>query len=457
MEKIRFSVLLVDDDPAQRQFLRAALERDYRVTAASSGEEARQLLQKQGYDLVLTDERMPGMSGLELLQWVRESTPETPVVLLTAYGSIESAVEAMRLGAADYLTKPVGSPEELRLVVSRCLRQKVLAAEKKVTQAERELEFPSDIVAASPGMRRALHLARQVAPETTTVLITGESGTGKEVVARYIHRLSPRADGPFVAVNCAALAETLLDSELFGHEKGAFTGAVQSRPGRFELAHGGSLFLDEIGEMSLALQAKLLRVLQERRFERVGGTRTLEVDVRVIAATNRDLRTAIADRTFREDLYYRLNVFAIELPPLRERREDIIPLAEHFLAVLGRRMNRPNRRFSEEARARLRAYDWPGNVRELRNAVERALIVASGDRITPEDLPLEGLSEKRSAFEPGRTTLAELERQAILETLRHFGGNRRKTAEALGISLRTLHYRLREYGVSSQAEAPQEG
>lgn len=447
MATIHYSLLVVDDDPAQRQFLRATLERDYRVTAASDGEEARQLLEKQGYDLVLTDERMPRMSGMELLRWMREHAPETPVVLLTAYGSIESAVQAMRLGAADYLTKPVESPEELRLVIRRCLQQKTWAAEKAVSRAEQELEFPADIVAESRGMRQVLHLARQVAPETTTVLLTGESGTGKEVVARYIHRLSPRADGPFVAVNCAALAETLLDSELFGHEKGAFTGAVQSRPGRFELAHGGTLFLDEVGEMSLPLQAKLLRVLQERRFERVGGTRTLEVDVRLIAATNRDLRAAIGKRTFREDLFYRLNVFPIHLPPLRERREDILPLAEHFLRTLRRRMNRSTRQFSAEARRRLLAYAWPGNVRELRNAVERALIVASGDEITPEDLPLGTAMEAAPFFEPGRTTLAQMERHAILETLRHFAGNRRRTAEALGISLRTLHYRLREYGL----------
>lgn len=451
MEGIQYTLLVVDDDPAQRQFLRAVLEREYRVTAASDGEEARQLLAKQGYDLILTDERMPRLSGLELLRWVRENAPETPVVLLTAYGSIEAAVEAMRLGAADYLTKPVESPEELRLVIRRCLRQKTWAAEQAVTRAERELEFPADIVAESPGMRQALHLARQVAPETTTVLLTGESGTGKEVVARYIHRLSPRTDGPFVAVNCAALAETLLDSELFGHEKGAFTGAVQSRPGRFELAHGGTLFLDEVGEMSLALQAKLLRVLQERRFERVGGTRTLEVDVRLIAATNRDLRTAMEERTFREDLFYRLNVFPIHLPPLRERREDILPLAEHFFRTLNRRMNRPPRRFSDEARRRLLGSDWPGNVRELRNAVERALIVASSDQVTPEDLPLGTTPPAAPFFEPGRTTLAQLERHAILETLRFFEGNRRKTAAALGISLRTLHYRLREYGLKEDA------
>ncbi len=444
MSAVRHTILVVDDEPAQRQFLRAVLEREYQVSSAASGEEARKLLQNRGFDLVISDQRMPGMSGLELLAWIREHQPEVPVVLLTAFGSIDSAVEAMKMGAEDYLTKPVESPDQLRLVVARCLERKRLKAQRALSRVEKEAEFPADVVAESPAMRQVLILAEQVARQPTTVLITGESGTGKEVVARHIHRRSPRAEAPFVAVNCAALTESLLESELFGHEKGAFTGAVQSRPGRFELAHGGTLFLDEVGETSLALQTKLLRVLQEQQFERVGGTRTLAVDVRVVAATNRDLRQAIAERTFREDLFYRLNVFPIHLPPLRERREDILPLAEQFLRRLAARMGQPPRVLSDEARAALLAYDWPGNVRELQNAMERALIVASGESIRPEDLPV---SAGRFVPPSPRPSLAEIEKQAILQTLERCGGDRRRTAEALGISLRTLQYRLKEYGL----------
>lgn len=445
MSAVRHLILVVDDEAAQRQFMRAVLERDYQVWSAANGEEARQLMQNRGFDLVITDQRMPGMSGLELLAWIREHQPEVPVVLLTAFGSIDSAVEAMKLGAEDYLTKPVESPEQLRLVVARCLERKRLKAQKTLSRVEKEAEFPSGVVAESPAMRRVLALAEQVAGQPTTVLLTGESGTGKEVVARHIHRCSPRAEAPFVAVNCAALTESLLESELFGHEKGAFTGAVQSRPGRFELAHGGTLFLDEVGETSLALQTKLLRVLQEQQFERVGGTRTLAVDVRVVAATNRDLRQAIAERAFREDLFYRLNVFPIHLPPLRERREDILPLAEHFLRWLASRMGRPPLPLSDEAKSLLLTYDWPGNVRELQNAMERALIVAAADSIRPEDLPLAAFAGGAAPQAPGR--LAEIEKQAILQALERCGGDRRRTAEALGISRRTLQYRLKEYGL----------
>jgi DNA-binding NtrC family response regulator len=444
-------ILVVDDEPAQRQFMRAVLERDYQVWSAANGEEARQLMQNRGFDLVITDQRMPGMSGLELLGWIRENQPEVPVVLLTAFGSIDSAVEAMKLGAEDYLTKPVESPEQLRLVVARCLERKGLKAQKTLNRVEKEAEFPPGVVAESAAMRRVLTLAEQVAGQPTTVLLTGESGTGKEVVARHIHRCSPRAEAPFVAVNCAALTESLLESELFGHERGAFTGAVQSRPGRFELAHGGTLFLDEVGETSLPLQTKLLRVLQERQFERVGGTRTLAVDVRVVAATNRDLRQAIAERTFREDLFYRLNVFPIHLPPLRERREDILPLAEHFLRRLAFRMGPPPRPLSDGAKALLLSYDWPGNVRELQNAMERALIVATGDSIRPEDLPL-AAGTGGAAPQPSGRSLAEIEKQAILQALERCGGDRRRTAEALGISRRTLQYRLKEYGLVGGGE-----
>ncbi len=442
------SILVVDDEAAQRQLLSGSLGRDYAVTAAANGLEATQLLSSRSFDLIITDERMPGMNGLELIRWVRERTPETPIIVLTAYGSIETAVDAMKLGAQEYLTKPLKSPDELRLVVKKALDQRSLRDQSLVHQAETEQQFPSDIVAQSESMKQVLGLAAQVAATPTSVLLTGESGVGKEVVARFVHRRSPRADEPFVAVNCAALAESLLESELFGHEKGAFTGAVQSRRGRFELAHGGTLFLDEIGEMSANLQAKLLRVLQEQQFERLGGTRTILVDVRVIAATNRDLKRALEDRTFRDDLYYRLSVFPIQIPPLRERREDILALAEYFARKISARMGRAFDSFSPEAQARLRQYDWPGNVRELQNAVERALIVATSSVLKNQDLPLQPPPSAQPSPQP--LALAEIEKTAILEALARNNGERRATAEELGISLRTLQYRLKEYGVAGR-------
>ncbi len=443
---MKHTILIVDDEPAQRQLLSAALGREYAVVAAADGEEAVQLLAARSFDLVITDERMPRMGGLELIRWVREKTPEVPVVVLTAYGSIETAVEAIKLGAQEYLTKPLKSPEEIRMVAAKALHGRRLEDRRIIHQAEQEAQFPADIIAASASMQQVLTMASQVAPQSTTVLLTGESGTGKEVVARLIHRRSPRAEEPFVAVNCAALTETLLESELFGHEKGAFTGAVQSRRGRFELAHGGTLFLDEIAEMSLSIQPKLLRVLQEQQFERVGGTRSIAVDVRVIAATNKDLSAALAERSFREDLYYRLNVFPIAIPPLRDRRSDVIPLAEHFLHKVAARMGRSSPSLSEEARELLLSHAWPGNVRELQNAIERALIVARENVIRAGDLPL--VAPDPAAAAP--RTLAEIERAAIMQALEHNGGERKATAEQLGMSLRTLQYRLKEYGLISR-------
>ncbi len=443
------SILVVDDEPAQRQFLSGSLGREYSVTAAADGLEATQLLESRSYDLIITDERMPRMNGLDLIRWIRERTPEIPIIVLTAYGSIETAVDAIKLGAQEYLTKPLKSPDELRLVVKRVLSHRSLRDQNLLHQAEAEQQFPSDIIASSDPMKQALALAAQVAARPTTVLLTGESGVGKEVVARFIHRRSPRAEEPFVAINCAALAENLLESELFGHEKGAFTGAIQSRRGRFEMAHGGTLFLDEIAEMSVNLQAKLLRVLQEQQFERVGGTRAILVDVRVIAATNKDLKHAIEEKTFREDLYYRLNVFPIHLPALRERREDILPLAEHFARKIAARMGRSFSSFSPEARTVLQRHHWPGNVRELQNAVERALIVTEDDILEPADLPLQPFSSPTPQMHPP-PTLAEIERTAILEALTRNNGERRATAHELGISLRTLQYRLKEYGIAGR-------
>ncbi len=443
-----YSILVVDDEPAQRQLLSGSLQTHYTVTTASDGLEATRLLSARSFDLIITDERMPGMNGLELIRWVRERTPEIPIIVLTAYGSVETAVDAMKLGAQEYLTKPLKSPDELRLLVRKALSHQLLRDQSLLHQAETEQQFPSDIIANSAAMKQVLGLAAQVAPRPTTVLLTGESGVGKEVVARFVHRRSPRSDEPFVAVNCAALAESLLESELFGHEKGAFTGAIQSRRGRFELAHGGTLFLDEIAEMSTNLQAKLLRVLQEQQFERVGGTRTILVDVRVIAATNKDLKGAIEERLFREDLYYRLNIFPIHIPPLRERRDDILQLAEHFARKIAARVGRPFGSFSPEAQAMLQRYDWPGNVRELQNAVERALIVAGSEVLRIEDLPLQPAVAAATPTHP--QALAEIERAAILEALERNRGERRATARELGISLRTLQYRLKEYGLAGK-------
>jgi DNA-binding NtrC family response regulator len=441
------SILVVDDESAQRQLLAASLGNDYLVVAAANGTEAVQLLSARSFDLVITDERMPEMDGIELIRWVHEHMPETPIIVLTAYGSIATAVEAIKLGAHEYLTKPLKSPDELRLVVTRTLHQRMLRDQSLVLRAETDAQYPADIVAESEAMKRVLTLAAQVAPQSTSVLLTGESGTGKEVVARFIHRRSPRCEEPFVAVNCAALAETLLESELFGHEKGAFTGAVQARRGRFELAHGGTLFLDEVAETSVNLQAKLLRVLQEQQFERLGGTRAIIVDVRVIAATNKNLARAMEEKSFREDLYYRLNVFPIHIPPLRERREDILPLAEFLARKISARLGRRFLALSSEIRRMLYAYDWPGNVRELENALERSLIVAKTDTIMPEDLSLQ-FNQKVPEARP--TTIAEIEKAAILEALARNQGERRSTAQQLGLSLRTLQYRLKEYGVSAK-------
>ncbi len=442
------AILIVDDEPAQRQLLSGSLGKEYEVVAAVNGMEATQLLSQRSFDLIVTDERMPVMGGLDLIRWVRERMPETPIIVLTAYGSVETAVEAIKLGADEYLTKPLKSLEELRLVVGKALRQRILRDRSLLLRAETEAQLPPDIVAQSEAMKTVLRLAAQVAEQPTTVFLTGESGTGKEVVARFIHRRSPRHENPFVAVNCAALTESLLESELFGHEKGAFTGAVQSRLGRFELAHDGTLFLDEVAEMSVSLQAKLLRVLQEQQFERVGGMRSITVDVRVIAATNKDLALAIAEKTFREDVYYRLSVFPIHIPPLRERREDILPLAQYFARKVAVRMSRGFRSFDPEVEKLLHHYNWPGNVRELANAVERSLIVAKTDTIRPKDLPLQ-LERPWSAAQPP-ASLAEIEKAAILESLTLNQGDRRKTAEQLGVSLRTLQYRLKEYGLTGR-------
>jgi DNA-binding NtrC family response regulator len=446
--KMKYAILVVDDESGQRQFISGSLSREYEIVAAADGKEASELLSHRSFNLVITDERMPRMGGMELLRWIRENSPETPVIVLTAYGSVETAVAAIKLGAEEYLTKPLKSPEELRITVEKVLSRRAMSDRNLLHEQEAESVFPSDVVAESEKMKQIIRLAEQVAIQSSTVLLTGESGTGKEVIARLIHRRSPRGGNAFVAVNCAAITETLLESELFGHEKGAFTGATQTRRGRFELANGGTLFLDEIAEMGVNLQAKLLRVLQEQKFERIGGDRTLAVDVRVIAATNKNLSEALARKSFREDLYYRLSVFPIHMPPLRERREDILALAEYFIRNLSRRMGKPASSFSAEAQDLLRSYDWPGNARELANAIERALIVSRTGGIEREDLPMQNEAASSMPSRPG--LLAQIEKTAILEALSRNGGDRRATSEELGISLRTLQYRLKEYGVAGR-------
>ncbi|HEY7676418.1 MAG TPA: sigma-54 dependent transcriptional regulator [Candidatus Methylomirabilis sp.] len=444
----RYNILVVDDEPAFRLFVSTVLrDAGYEVTAAQHGAEALALLGARHFHLVLTDLRMPDVSGMEVLEAVRRDSADTPVIVITAFGTIESAVEATRKGAADYLLKPLKDPKELRRVVERVLRERSLEDAVAAQRGPEAGPGEEGIVGGSPALRRVLDLARSVAPSPTTVLLTGESGTGKEVIARAIHRWSPRVEGPFVAVNCAALPDALLESELFGHERGAFTGAVAQRRGRFELAHGGTLFLDEVGDMSPALQGKLLRVLEAQEFERVGGARTVRVDVRVIAATNADLGAAVAARRFREDLYYRLGVFPIHLPPLRERQEDILPLAEHFLRRLGPALRRPAAGFTPEAQERLQAYAWPGNVRELENVVERAIILARGEAVGLAELSLLPVAAP-PAGDGGE--LKALEHAAILQALADTSGNRRQAAQRLGIGLRTLQYRLKHYGLTGR-------
>jgi two-component system response regulator AtoC len=436
-------VLVVDDEEGIREFVADALEDDGHVAVrARDGAEAAARLRAQAFDLMITDLRMPEMDGMALVRAARAEQPEMEVIVLTAHGSVETAVEAMKLGAFDYLRKPIASPGELRLLVSRALeRRRLLALQDR---SAREAPQLPKLSYGDPAMAPVVEAVEKVARTNATVLLLGESGTGKEVAARTIHARSARSGGPFVAVSCAAIAEGVLESELFGHEKGAFTSAVATRRGRIELADAGTLFLDEIGELKLELQSKLLRVLQERRFERVGGTRTMEADVRWIAATNRDLEAMATDGRFRQDLYHRLAVFPIRLPPLRERRGDIVPLAETLLARIGRDLGRPGLRLGPEVRRAIVDADWPGNVRELANALERAAILADGPELRVRDLGT--LSRPRPPA--GGGSLSDVERDTIARTLAEVGGNRRQAAERLGIGLRTLYEKLKRYGLS---------
>ena len=445
-----FRILVVDDEPTQLELVGGFLaKRGFEVSLASDGQEALKRFSRESFDLVLTDQKMPGLSGLELIEALRTQNPEVPVIVMTAYGTIETAVAAIKAGAADYLTKPLNLDELLHRVHQVQKHQRLLTENRELREALHERHRVEGIIGESGRMQEVLSLVRRVAPSDTTVLIRGESGTGKELIAKAIHYASPRASRTLVSVNCAALPESLMESELFGHEKGAFTGAVATRKGRFELADGGSLFLDEIGDLSPALQVKLLRVLQEREFERVGSSRPITVNVRVLAATHRDLETLVRDGRFRDDLYYRMNVVTIALPPLRERREDIPVLIDHFLRSFAAKNNKPVRGLTREAREAILRYDYPGNVRELENLIERAVVLTRDDVIDLSDLPL-SLAEPEGDMQEGRLTSAVegIERRMIREALAEAGGIQTRAAELLGISERVLRYKLKKYGLS---------
>ena len=444
-------ILVVDDESSNLKVLERLLERaGYAVTLADSGPAALEQLRADQPAVLLTDLKMPGMDGLELLKVARTVAPETEVVLMTAYGTVEIAVEAMKEGAYDFITKPLKRHDVLRAVGKALEKAQLLAENRQLRElvaAQENKGGPfAGIVGRSDALRSVMEIARQVAPSEATVLITGESGTGKELLARALHELSDRRTGPMIRVNCAAIPETLFESELFGHEKGAFTGAANRKPGRFELADGGTLFLDEVAEMSPASQVKLLRVLQEGEFERVGGTKTVSVDVRLVAATNRDLERDVAERKFREDLFYRLNVIPIHLPSLRERREDIPLLASHFCRVYSDKNRKDLRGITDEALDALSAHRWPGNVRELENTIERAVVLCRDDRVGLHNLPPQlqpegGGAAKKLVFTIG-TPLRDIEQLAIEETLKYTGGDKKLAARLLGIAARTIYRKL---------------
>ncbi|MGA4643412.1 sigma-54-dependent transcriptional regulator [Limisphaera sp. 4302-co] len=450
------TVLIVDDEKPTREGLRAALEDRFEVYVAEDAHAAMDLLEREPVDVLLTDFRLPLEDGMKLIRRAKSLSRPPVCILMTAYGSEELAVEAMKQGADDYIPKGRMQIEELEMRINRALRQRNLESENVALHQQLNQRYGLEhLVGESPAMREVFDIVRQVAPTRATVLLLGESGTGKEVLARAIHQLSPRARMPMVIVHCAALAPTLLESELFGHEKGAFTGAHERRIGRFEQAHGGTLFLDEIGEIDATLQIKLLRFLGERTFERVGSNKTLTADVRLIAATNKDLARMVREGKFREDLYFRLRVVEIRLPPLRERREDIPLLAHRFLREFAAENQKPVRDFTVDAMEALLKYSWPGNVRELRTAIEHAVVLCRGDRITLRDLPAsvrEAVvvpvpAPAPAALPTADLTLKDAERELILRALRETGGNRSLAARKIGISRRTLYRKLKQYQI----------
>lgn len=445
------TLLVVDDEPKMLRLLELQLSAaGQRVLTAPSAEEGLKRLRQQPLDLVVTDLRLPGMDGLAFLHAIKREAPALPVIVMTAHGTVETAVEAMKAGAADYVLKPFPL-EELRLVVDKELGVASLRRENaSLREALGERYSFPNLIGSSPRMQEVFALVARVAPTNSTVLLGGESGVGKDRIARALHQNSRRASGPFIKINCAAIPENLLESELFGFEKGAFTGAVHAKPGKFELADQGTLFLDEIGDVPLAVQVKLLRVLQEREFERLGGTRTLQVDVRLIAATNRNLRAALEEGTFREDLYYRLNVVPIEIPPLREHKEDIPELAAFFLARFAAAAGKSIAGFTPAATAKLMAAPWPGNIRELENIVERAVALGDGPELDAPDIRLELAPppppSPEGALLPSGWTLEQWEQAVIRDALRRANGNKSQAARLLGLSRNALRYRLSTMG-----------
>lgn len=445
-------ILIIDDEEAIRDAMSQVLLREgYEVKEAQEGKEGLEIFQKDTFHLVFLDLKLPGIRGMDVLSRIKEVSPETPVIIITGYSSIESAVEAMKRGALDYMPKPF-TPEELRVVTRKALENRRILYENMYLRQELEAKIEFELVIGkSEAMQKVLDVVRRVSPTETTVLITGESGTGKELIAREIHRHSGRRNAPFVVVDCGALVETLFESELFGHVKGSFTGAHETKHGRFEVADGGTIFLDEVSNIGPNIQAKLLRVIQEREITRIGSNRPIKIDVRILAATNENLAELVRTGKFREDLFYRLNVVPLHLPPLRERKEDIPLLVEHFLQKYNRRAKKAIKAITPQAMKALLDYDWPGNIRELENAIERAVVLARGDTISLEDLITHGISG-RVASEPGwmspRRTLAEVEKEYITAVLRDQRGNRSAAAQILGIDRKTLWAKVKKYGIN---------
>lgn len=452
---MKFNILVVDDEKNIREGLGKSMEMDgYSVSLAENGKEALKIMDRREMDLIITDLRMPELSGEELLKRVNTQYPTVPVIILTGHGTIETAVNAMRDGAFDFLTKPVNL-DRLSLLVKRALSNRELVLQHRALKEEVEKISQrrnySAIIGKSAQMKRILEVVEQVAGTKASVLITGESGVGKELIADAIHNLSGRKGKPFIKVHCAALSESLLESELFGHEKGSFTGAVARKKGRFEMAHGGTIFLDEIGEINQSVQIKILRVLQEKQFERVGGEETLEVDVRIISATNKDLKEEIGKGNFREDLFYRLNVVNIHVPPLRERKDDIPLLATAFLKEFSEENGKNIEGLDPKARTALYTYSWPGNIRELRNCLESAVVLGKGNILTLEDLPpsvTEGSEGNYIRIELG-SNMESAEKEIIKGTLVYCQGNKSKTADLLGIGRKTLHRKIQDYGLEN--------
>lgn len=449
-----YSILIIDDEAAQREILKGFLDkRGFRTFTASSGNEGLAFIDKEQIDIILSDYKMPDKTGIEVLEEAKRINPEISFVLMTAYGTIENAVKAMRLGAYDYLSKPVDL-DELELLIEKIIENKNLKSEISFLKQQLQEKFKIDsFISSSPKMQEVLSVAARAAESKATVLITGESGSGKEVLAKSIHYISSRKDKPFVAVNVPALPETLLESELFGHEKGAFTGADKARIGRFELANKGTIFLDEIGDIPMNLQVKLLRVLQEHKIERLGSNESIEIDVRVIAATHQNLEQKIKDGTFREDLFYRLNVISIHIPPLRERKEDVMPLIEHFIKKYAEENGKPKIEISKEAVDYLMKYNYPGNVRELENIIERAVVLSRQNIITVNDLPsnVKGFKTETDPILDENKTLNEqveaLEKKLIYDALMRANGNQSLAGRMLGITERNLRYKMQKYGI----------